>query len=164
MSQFEPLSFSSLVVYMATWRKHRKYIDLLMSENTFWIPLCESFCYAIHLGTQNFCAESVKSHLRILGFNDKLCRKTLQTLSSVSLRCSFELGLCQNSKSLALDHPVPSITLTQNQNRKRPTQMEYLPIMIVMLVLQFVLYHHLKLPISIVDLSIKGIHIMQMLF
>ena len=42
--------------------------------------------------------------------------------------------------------------------------MEYLPIMIIMLVLQFILYHHLKLPISIVELSVKGIHIMQMLF
>ena len=36
--------------------------------------------------------------------------------------------------------------------------------MIIMLVLQFLLYHHLKLPISIAELSIKGIHVMQMLF
>ena len=42
--------------------------------------------------------------------------------------------------------------------------MEYLPLMIIMSVLQLILYNHLKVPISLVELSIKGIHFMQMLF
>ena len=54
----------------------------------------------------NFCSESVRSCLCSLGFNNRLCRKTLQALSSVPLRCSFEIWLCQHSKSWSLPHPV----------------------------------------------------------
>ena len=61
---------------------------------------------AIEVGTQGFCIESVRSCLRSLGLNNKICRKTLQTLSSVLLRCSFEIWLCRNSKSWSLPHLV----------------------------------------------------------
>ena len=57
------------------------------------------YFYGIEVGDRGFCAESVRSSFRSFGFNNRLCRKTLQTLSSVSLRCSFEIWLCQNSKS-----------------------------------------------------------------
>ena len=57
------------------------------------------------------------SCLRSLGFNRKLCRKTLQTLSSVSLRCSFEIWLCQNSKSWSLPHPVSMSNSEQMQKK-----------------------------------------------
>ena len=124
---------------MSQWHeeKSQKYYPLCYSirSNGWSVYFC-----AIEVGARGFCAESVRSCLRSLGFNNRLCRKTLQTLSSVSLRCSFEIWLCQNSK------------------------MEYLPIMIIMFVLQFILHHHLKLPISIAELSIKRIHVMQMLF
>ena len=42
--------------------------------------------------------------------------------------------------------------------------MQYLPQMIIILGPQFILYHHLKLPISIVELSIKEMYLMEMLF
>ena len=65
-------------------------------------PLCCSirsngwsvYFYGIVVGAQGFCAESVRSCLRSLGFKSRLCRKTLQTLSSISLRCSLEIWLC----------------------------------------------------------------------
>ena len=42
----------------------------------------------------------------------------MQTLSSVSLRCSFEIWLCQNSKSWSLHHPVsmPNSELMQKKS------------------------------------------------
>ena len=57
----------------------------------------------------------VRSCLPSLGFNNKFCRKTLQTLSSVPLRCSFEIWLCQVSKSSFLPHPV-------SMSNSEPTQ------------------------------------------
>ena len=39
----------------------------------------------------------------------------MQTLSSVSLRCSFEIWLCRNSKSWSLPHPV-------SMSNSEPTQ------------------------------------------
>ena len=57
---------------------------------------------AIEVGAWGFCAESVRSCLRSLSFSNKLCRKTLKTLSFVSLKCAFEIWLCQNSESCAL--------------------------------------------------------------
>ena len=79
-----------------------------------YYPLCYSirsngwsvYFYAIEVGAQGFCAESVRSCLRSLGFNNKLCRKTLQTLFSVSLKFSFEIWLCRNSKKWSLPYPV----------------------------------------------------------
>ena len=52
------------------------------------------------------CAESVRSCLHSLNFNNNVCRKTFQTLFSVSLRCSFEIWLYRNSKSWSIHHPV----------------------------------------------------------
>ena len=76
---------------------------------------------AMEVDTQGFCAESIRNCLPSLGFNKKLCRKTLQenrkTLSSVSLRYSFEVLLCQNYKSWALDHPVPMFNLELLQKK-----------------------------------------------
>ena len=113
---------------MSQWHeeKSQKYYRLCHSIRS---NCCSVYFYAIGVGGWVICAESVRSCLRSLAFNNKLCRKTSWTLFSVSLRCSFEIWLCQNSK-----------------------------------VLHFILYHHLKLPTSVVELSIKGIHVMQMLF
>ena len=88
-----------------------------------YYPLCCSirpngwsvYFYATEVGALDFCAESVRSCLRSLGFNNRLCGKTLQTLSSVSLRCSFEIWLCRNSKSWSLPHPV-------SWSKSEPTQ------------------------------------------
>ena len=71
-------------------------------KSQIYYPLCCSirsngwsvYFYAIEVSTWGFCAESVRNCLRSLGFNNRLCRKTLQTLSSVSLRCSFKIWLC----------------------------------------------------------------------
>ena len=60
--------------------------------------------------------ESVRSLLFSLGFNKKLCWKTLQTLSSVSLRCCFENWLCRNFKSWALNHSVSMSNLELMKN------------------------------------------------
>ena len=64
------------------------------------------YFYAIEVGTQGFCVESVKICLCGLGFNKKLCRKTLQTFCVVLLPCSFEIWPCWNCKSWSLDQPV----------------------------------------------------------
>ena len=64
------------------------------------------YFYAVEVGALDFCADWVRSSLHSLGFNNKLCRKTLLTLCSVSLRCSFEIRLCWNSKSWSLPHPI----------------------------------------------------------
>ena len=146
---------------MSQWHeeKSQKYYPLCCSiRSNGW----SVYVYAIEVGAQGFCAESVRSCLRSLGSNNKLWKKTLQTLSPVSLRCSFEIWLCQNSKSWSLPHPVSMSNLEPTQKKSNLNGVS--AIMIIMLVLQFVLYHHLKLPISIAELSIKGIHVMQMLF
>ena len=41
----------------------------------------------------------------------------MQTLFSVSLRCSFEIWLCQNSKSWSLPHPLPMPNLELTQKK-----------------------------------------------
>ena len=73
---------------MSQWHeeKSQKYYPLCCSiRSNGW----SVYFYAIEVGARGFCAESVRSCLCSLGFNNRLCRKTLQTLSSVSLRCSF---------------------------------------------------------------------------
>ena len=90
---------------MSQWHeeKSQKYYPLCCSiRSNGW----SVYFYVIEAGARGFCAESFRSCLRNLGFNNRLCRKTLQTLSSVSLRCSFEIWLCPNSKSWSLPHPV----------------------------------------------------------
>ena len=84
-------------------KKPKKYYPLCCSIRSNVWPV---YFYAIEVGARGFCAELVRSCLHSLDFNKKLCRKTLQTLSSVSLSCPFEIWLCQNSKSWSLDHPV----------------------------------------------------------
>ena len=94
---------------MSQWHeeKSQKYYPLCCSiRSNGW----SVYFYAIEVGAQGFCADSVRSCLRSLGFNNRLCRKTLQTLSSVSLRCSFEVWLCRNSKSWSLPHPLRTNT------------------------------------------------------
>ena len=78
---------------MSQWHeeKSQKYYPLYCSiRSNGW----SVYFYAIEIGAWGFCAESVRSCLHSLGFNNRLCRKTLQTLSSVSLRYSFEIWLC----------------------------------------------------------------------
>ena len=129
---------------MSQWHeeKSQKYYPLCCSiRSNGWSVYFDT----IEVGAWGFCAESVRSCLLSLDFSNRLCRKTLQTLSSVSLRCSFEIWLCQNSKSWSLPHPV-------SMSNSEPTHKK------------FILYHHLKLPISTAELSVKGVHVMQMLF
>ena len=85
-----------------------------------YYPLCTSirsngwsvYFFAIEVGARGFCAESVRSCLRRLGFANKLCNKSLKSLSSVSLKCSFEIWLSRNSKSWSLDNSVPTSSST----------------------------------------------------
>ena len=72
---------------------------------------------AMEVDTEGFCAESITNCLPGLGLIKKLCRKTLETLSSVLLRYLFEVLLCRNSKSWALDHPVPMFNLELLQKK-----------------------------------------------
>ena len=90
---------------MSQWHKEKsqKYYPLCCSiRSNGW----SVYFYAIEVGAQGFCAESVRSYLHCVGFSNRLCRKSLQTLSSVSLRCSFEIWLCRNSNSWSLPHLV----------------------------------------------------------
>ena len=99
---------------MSQWHeeKSQKYYPLLRSiTSNGW----SVYFYAIEVGALGFCAESVRSYLRSLGFNKRLYRKTLQTLSSASLRRSSEIWLCRNSKSWSLPHPV-------SMSNSEPTQ------------------------------------------
>ena len=76
-----------------------------------------------------FCTESVRSCLCNLGLHNKLCRKTLHDLSSISLKCSCEIWLCRNLKAWL--QTTQYLSLTLNQCRENPIQMEYLPLRIV---------------------------------
>ena len=78
---------------MSQWHeeKSQKYYPLWCSiRSNDW----SVYFYAMEVGAGGFCAESVRSCLRSLDFNNKLCRKILQTLSSISLTHSFEIWLC----------------------------------------------------------------------
>ena len=84
-------------------KKSEKYHRLCCSiRSNGW----SAYFYAKEVSTRGFCDESVRSYFRSLGFSNILCWKTLETISSILLRCSFETWLCRNSKSCALDHPV----------------------------------------------------------
>ena len=90
---------------MSQWHeeKSQKYYPLCCSIRSSGLSV---YFYAIEVGTWGFCAKSVRSSLRSLGFDNRLCRKILQTFSSPSLRCCFEVWLCRNSKSWSLPHLV----------------------------------------------------------
>ena len=139
-------------------KSHRNTIYCCSIRSNGW----SVYFYVIEVSAWGFCAGSVRSCLRSLGFNNKLCRQTLQTLSFVALRCSFEIWQCPNSKSWSLPHPA-SISYSEPMQKKSNLN-GVSTHMIIMLVLQVILYHHLRLPICIAELSIKGIHVMQMLF
>ena len=95
--------------------KSQKYYPLCCSiRSNGW----SDYFYAIEVRAQGFCAESVRSCLRSLGFNNRLCRKTLQTLSSVSVRCSFEIWLCRNSKSWSLPQKLVSMSNSEPTQKK----------------------------------------------
>ena len=113
-------------------KKPRKYHPLCCSiRSNGW----STYFYAIGVGAWDFCAESVRSCLRSLSFNNKLFRKTLQTLSFIF---ALEIWLCQNSKTWAVDHPVCRSDLEPMQ-KKSNTNGVSLPLSIIMLVLQFIL-------------------------
>ena len=112
---------------MAEWHKVKteKYHTLCSSiRSNGW----SVFFFAIEVGARGFCSESVRSCLFQLGFNNKLCKKSLKSLSSIALKCSFEIWLCRNSKSWTHDLPtIPSTSdtsppvdrdLTNNAPRK----------------------------------------------
>ena len=66
------------------------------------------YFYAVEVGARGYCAETVRSCLRGLGFSNKVCRNTLKSVSSTSLKCSFEIWLTRNSRDWSLvDHSVP---------------------------------------------------------
>ena len=102
---------------------------------------CSVWFFAIEGGPWGFSAESVRSCLHSLGFNNKLCRKTLQTLSSVPVRCSFKI-----LSNLELMQKMSNLNWVSAPNNQHA------------FTLQFTLYDHLKLPRSVVELLIKGIH------
>ena len=101
------LNYVGSYIYSPHWTKIKKAtIDPVNKKN--------NKCF---VGAPGFCAESVRSCLRSLGFNNKLCRKTLQTLSSVSLRYSFG---CVEILKAGL-YPIQYLCLTQNRHRKSLT-------------------------------------------
>ena len=68
------------------------------------------YFYAIEVGARGFCAETVTSCLRSLGFNNKQSKNTLSVLSNTALKCSFEIWLSRNSKHWSLEFPItPSV-------------------------------------------------------
>ena len=146
---------------MSQWHeeKSQKYYPLRCSiRSNGW----SVYFYSIEVRARSFCAESVRSCLRSLGFNNRLCRKTLQTLSSVSLRCSFNIWLCRYSKSWSLPHKVsmPKSGPTQKKSNLNGVSPHN--------------DHHASTPVySVPSLKTankhcriinKGIYVMQMLF
>ena len=115
---FSPLSKKAIIIEltcpceenMGVWHeeKSQKYHPLCTSiRSNSWSVYF--FAVEVAVGARGFCAESVRSCLRRLGFSNKLCNKTLKTLSSTSLKCSFEIWLSRNSKSWSLEHPHSSL-------------------------------------------------------
>ena len=90
---------------MAKWHEEKsdKYHSLCSSmRSNGWTV----YFFAIEVGARGFCAESVRSCLRRLGFNNKECKKTLKSLSFTALKCSLEIWMCRNSKSWCHDPPT----------------------------------------------------------
>ena len=71
------------VEHMSQWHeeKSQKYYPLCSSvRSNGW----SVYFYAVEVDAWGFSAEPVKNCLHSLGFNNKLCRKTLQVLSCVA--------------------------------------------------------------------------------
>ena len=89
--------------------------------------------FAVEVGARGYCAESLLSCLRCLGLPSKLCRSTIKNLSSVLLKCSFDIWMARNSNNWKLEtsfpsnfHPVnspspSSVTGVQPKTRKVPS-------------------------------------------
>ena len=89
--------------------------------------------FAVEVGARGYCAESLLGYLRCLGLPSKLCRSTINNLSSVSLKYSFDIWMAINSCNWKLEtsypsnfHPVnslspSSVTVVQPKTRKVPS-------------------------------------------
>ena len=64
--------------------------------------------FAVEVGVRGYCAESLLSCLRCLGLPSKLCGSTIKNLSSVSLKCSFDIWMARNSCNWKLETSYPS--------------------------------------------------------
>ena len=60
----------------------------------------------MEVGARGYCANTVRSCLRRLGFDNKLCRNALKVLSTTSLTCSFKIWMCRNSKNWSQEYPI----------------------------------------------------------
>ena len=92
---------------METWhsRKKDKYVSLCSEiKRNGWA----THFFAIEVGARGYCAESVRYCLKRLGFRNKLCRTTLKSLSSASLRSSFYIWLTRNSRDWKQQQEVTS--------------------------------------------------------
>ena len=67
------------------------------------------------MGARGFCAESLLSCLRCLGFPNKLCRSVLREMSNMSLRCSFDIWMARNTSIWNFEARVPCVLDTIKQ-------------------------------------------------
>ena len=79
------------------------FVQVLLDQNGWKVSF-----FAVEVGARGYCAESLLSCLRCLGLASKLCRSTIKNLSSVSLRCSFDIRMAINSSNWKLETSYPS--------------------------------------------------------
>ena len=85
------------------WRKVTEILSTILFDY-IWLLICVYF-YAIGIGPQGFCAVSVKSCLRSLGFNNKLQESLADPFLCIIKMFFWNLAVLK-SKSSSLDHPV----------------------------------------------------------
>ena len=82
---------------METWhtKKFDKYASLCadIKLNRWSVHL-----FAIEVGARGYCSETVRNCFRRLGLNNKVSRSTIKSISSIAMRCSFEIWMARNSR------------------------------------------------------------------
>ena len=109
---------------MSQWHldKTEKYHSLCSSiRSNGWAV----YFFSVEVGARGFCADSVKNCLFSLGFNSKNRKKILKTLSSTSLKCSFEIWLSRNSKGWS--HELPKMPPTPKSKKDKLTDLQCSP-------------------------------------
>ena len=95
---------------MEKWHDHKinKYLPLKSAiKSRGW----EVDLHAIEVGARGFCSRSLLCCLRNLGFNNILAKKTLKTVSKLSMESSFCIWLARDNvawQSVELNAPLPN--------------------------------------------------------
>ena len=54
--------------------------------------------FSIEVGARRYCSETVCNCFRRLGLSNKVSQSTIKSISSIAIRCSFEIWMARNSR------------------------------------------------------------------